>query len=232
MNQDVELASSSSRRGRARLLLLAALLLVAGGAVGGLFQASDQPTTGDLCAAELVFEGRTYAGRGEQVRTARPGPELGRATVAGCGSDDYEVTVAALTGVDPDQAVLADGRVWLSDQTLGIPTAVAALAQPVRCTHPGTVTLAGDWVSVRGPMPEQDYQLTPPYTATIDVEAGRGLPLERYASVRVEVLVTEGTLGGTDPELARAALGGSTRVRTEVGCDGDDFVAASIDADR
>lgn len=177
------------------------------------------------CAALLEFEGRTYVGHGEPLRRPRPGRLLGTGT-AGCGGADLEVR--ALPGVDPTVAVLTDEGLYVSGAVRSLPARVAELDRPVRCTGSGTSSVTGDWVSMEGPMPARDNELTPPYVAVLKVGRGDWLPRDRWETVTIRVRVTAGTSGGTDPSLAEYALRGSEPVTATVHCDGGDWVADSL----
>lgn len=221
------------RGGRSRRLLPAVLLaaVVAGTVTGGvlLAGADDERAASASCASQLRFDGRSYHGWGDPVRSARPGPTLGSGTVPGCDAEaGRPVTVSTLPGAEPQEAVLADGSVWLATGVRQVPEAVAVLEEPVPCTRGGSWTVSGHWVSVSGPMPEADFRIALPFTARIEADAGEGLPLERFSSVIVPARVTARTVGGTDFELTRAALGGGARVEVEVRCVDGRFVARSI----
>ena len=182
------------------------------------------------CPATLLFDGGTYLQHGDQVRTPRPGSRLGTGTL-GC-SDGDQVTVRELPGADPDRVVLTDTGVWIIEDAAPLPAAAAILAQPVACTREQPFTVSGDWVSMTGPMPDDDNTLVPPYVAVIAADQGDHLPLDQWSSITIDVRVTPDTTGGTDPDLARTALRGPRRVQATVRCTDGQFVAVTLTAAR
>lgn len=200
---------------------------VAGIAGGGAWWAStDDPQMEGSCPALLEFNGRTYHGHGEMLRTPRPGARIGTGSLPGCGDPAQAVSVRALPGVNDEVAVLSDSGLWVSDAVGPLPPEVDMLDRPVTCADSGTV--AGNWVALEGPMPTRDDELSPPYTAVVEVDQGDHLPLEKWRMVTIRLRVTPDTIGGTDGQLAEHALRGPERVRATVHCDGDRFVAESI----
>lgn len=185
------------------------------------------------CPAKLIFEGREYWGHGSPLRSPVPAGRLGVATRPDCQSfrSGNGVVVSRLSGVDPALVVISSGGVWIADDfpDAELPAEVRDLERPVRCEGQGSTTIAGKWISLVYVDPTtENTSLEPPYTATVDADAGPGLPLDRYLSVRVAVRVTSSTQGHDDHSLVVQALQHGERVDVLVHCDGNRFVADRI----
>ena len=212
-----------------RGLALAAAAVAAVAATPLWWPGADSTPEEASCAAVMEVGTVRYVAHGELLRVPRPGRDLGAATVLGCSDvADRAVRAAALPGVHPAEAVLADGSVWVVDGGR-VPEDVQILSRPVRCSGAGTQSVGGDWVSVRGAPPDQDGALSPPYVALIQADTGDSLPLETWSSVRVEVEVTPRTAGGADPGLVTRALQGDAPVQAQVTCASGRFVASSLE---
>ena len=214
---------------RWRVPAAAAAAVVAVGATVPLWWPGDEsPREQASCAGTMEMGALRYVEHGELLRVPRPGRDLGAATILAClDVADRAVRATALPSVEPTEAVLADGSVWVAEGEPA-PADLQVLSEPVRCRGAGTQTLGGAWVSVHGDVPEQDGALQPPYVALVQADTGEALPLETWSSVRVKVRVTARTVGGSDPELVRRTLQGGAPLETVVTCAGGRFVASSL----
>lgn len=214
-----------------RIAPVAALLALA----GCTSAPEPEPETEASCAAILEFQGRSYAGFGELLRTPKPGRELDEGVLPGCDDQANEpaepnepVVVLEFPGVDVADAVLTEDGVWVAESAASLPRRVAASNQPVRCVGDGPRTVAGSWDAVSAGSPSEDDELSPPYVAVIRADEGPRLPLREWRSVTLNVLVTAETAGADAAGLADSALRGSDRVELDVHCEGRRFVADSI----
>lgn len=186
------------------------------------------------CAALLVFRGAKYWGYGGGIREPKGGRVLGTGTIPGCddgGSQvrglDSEVRVVTLPGVDPAQAVMTNGGVWIADGA-ELPDVVRESRRPVDCSWTQPRQLTGTWISVvGGPPPQYDGDLNTPYRIGLVVDgADIGLPRWNRVIVRIQVVAsTEPTLDSSD---VRQALWDSGTLTAQVHCDSDDFIADSV----
>lgn len=190
----------------------------------------DEGSSGQAsCAARLELGGQTYSGHGEGIRQPRIGAKIGEATLLGCQDvPDESVVAYPVPGVPTAQAVYAIGGVWVAEDLQAVPSAIAALDEPVSCASPGPVTFTGDWIAARGPMPANDNEMVLPYTAQIVAESGDKLPLGEWASVQLDVRVTDATRGGNEPQSIEKSLRGNVPVTVTAHCEGGRFVADSM----
>jgi hypothetical protein len=225
-------ASARSPRRLAWVLAVGATVvaLVAGGTfVATMSGDTDAPEAS--CAAEIVFDGTTYAGYGDPLRTPRPGERLGTGTTPPCAdgqrAGNEEVDVRALPGVDPEVAVMAQGVVWIEGSASALPEELQELTAPVECTTEGESVVTGRLVSVEAPMSEEDLRPEPPYEATVEADGGASLPLSEYSSLTLQVVVTSATEGGRDAELLDAALRNGDHLDISVRCAAGRFEATA-----
>lgn len=225
--------AAPARRGRtrARWVAVAAAIAVAITCAGVLWalQRPEPPLTS--CAGELIVDGRTYVGWGDLVSVPRAEQSIGTGTVPACsdGSDASDdepartVELFQVPGVDPSQAVFAEGRVWIVDGG-DVPPGVRALAAPIPCRGEGMSTVEGIISEI-----DPDAVVTaPPYAMTFVADSGARLPLEDFESVALDVLVTPTTKLRDGPELVGVALRSGQRVRAVVACDGTQFEAREL----
>lgn len=214
--------------------MVAVLASVVGLVAGGTWLAAvsgerESPAT---CAAEIVFDDRTYAGYGDPLRVPRRGVPLGVATTPTCPDDPTtggeELDVWSLPGVDPGVAVMADGVVWIEGRQSALPEELADLTEPVACTGTGPHTVTGRLVSMEEPIGDGDFRPRPPYEVTLVADGGTGLPLATYSSVTVVVQVRSTTEGGQDAELIGTALRNRDHLDVTVRCQAGAFRALAI----
>jgi len=222
------------RRRRRVLWVCAVLVTVVALVVGGTWLAAmsgERESPQVSCAAEIVFEDRTYAGYGDPLRVPRRGERIGVATTPVCPdgerSGGEELDVWSLPGVDPSVAVMADGVVWVEGRESALPQRLGELTEPVACSSPGPSTVTGRLVSVDEPPTGGDFRPRPPYEAIVVADGGSSLPLSEYSSVTIEVQVTPTTQGGSDADLVATALQDGDHLDIAVRCSAGAFMATS-----
>jgi len=178
-----------------------------------------------------MFHGSRYAGYGEMIRQFKPGRVMGPGTLPECGGDGMaggggeEVPVRALPGVDPAQAVLAVGGVWIADGA-GLPEAVVDARQPVDCRWSGDRQVTGRWTAV-SPRQSSSPGLHPPYWigAVFD---GASLGLPRWGDVSVHIQIDDSTYPTLNQRDVQQALWHRGTLTVELHCSHGDFVAVSV----
>jgi len=228
-------AGLAAARTRRRLLWLVAVTVSVVALVGGgtwlAAMSGERASPEGACASEIVFEGRTYAGYGDPLRTPRRGERLGVATTPTCvdgqRSGGEQLDVWSLPGVEPSVAVMADGVVWIEGRPSALPERLHELTEPVACTAPGQSTVTGRLMSVEAPMDGEDFRPRPPYQAMVVADGGSSLPPPEYSRVTIEVTVTSRTEGGSDAELIAGALRDGDHLDITVRCAAGAFEAIS-----
>jgi len=227
-------ATAPARVGRRLAWTLAVAATVVALVAGGTWLAAmsgETESPDSSCAAEIVFDGRTYAGYGDPLRVPRRGEPLGVATTPACADGQYaggeELEVWTVPGVEPHVALMADGVVWIEGRESALPEQLQELTEPVGCTAAGESTVTGRLVGVEAPIGEEEFEPRPPYLATLVADEGASLPLARYSSVTIEVQVTATTDGGDDAELVAAALRDGAHLDIAVVCTAGRFRATS-----
>ncbi|MGB7448356.1 MAG: DUF6281 family protein [Ornithinimicrobium sp.] len=226
-----EVSRPTSRRMAWALAVTATVLALVGGGTFLATMSGDTDSSQASCAAEIVFDGRTYAGYGDPLRMPRPGQRVGTGSTPPCAdgqrAGNEAVEVWSLPGVEPDVAVMAQGVVWIEGRASALPEELDELTEPVKCTAADESTITGRVVSVEASVGEEELRPQPPYEATVKADGGATLPLSQYSSVTVQLVVTSQTQGGRDAELLDAALRSGDHLDISVRCVTGRFEATS-----
>ena len=224
------LQDGSPRRRTPWVAAAAAAAVVVAGAGAAVLLVRDHPGSGGgaaSCAFEVRWEGRVYSGIGEQARMPEPGRALGTGVVPGCDdgngeSRDVDISLHALDDRDPAEAVVtADGEV-LAPRDGTVPADLRELLDPEPCRLAGPTTVRATALDfARGAPPA-------PYTLTLAVDAGDGLPMPGYTRVVLPTQVTSATAGGDDEDVVGAAVQGAAPIEVRLACRGDGYAAASL----
>lgn len=218
-----------SRSGKVSGLLAAAAVVLIGGIVVTVVQLGSPDRPEAQCPTVLDFNGNRYAGSGDLQRVPRAGASLGSATTPGCSDQNGDAQAAErevlkVPGVSAQDALLSNSELYVAEDLTEWPEGLRKARQPLACPKDAG-ELGGFWVSLEGPMPERDGQVTTPYVAVLSVDGGTGLPLDQWSEFIVRLQINEATAGATDPRLVTEALQEGARVEATVTCDGTAFVA-------
>jgi hypothetical protein len=217
------------RRHPAVLLAAALAVLVAGAGALWAVQRPDPAVTS--CAAVLVADGRTYVAWGDLVSVPRAERAVGTGIVPACsdtsrasdGAPARTLQLYQVLDVDASQAVLAEGQVWIADNS-EVPASLRALTAPVPCRVRGSATVTG---TINGIDP-QAVPTAPPFGLTLVADSGAGLPWQSFASLALDVAVTSETSLRDGQDTVGTALSTGQRVRAVVTCDGAKFRAQEL----
>jgi hypothetical protein len=157
------------------------------------------------------------------------GGALGNGTIPACQDSPAEQigvsTLAALGGTDV--VMTSNGQVWIADG-VDAPPMLEEARQPVRCTTVGALTLTGQWVAVRGPMPERDYELVAPFRMDLNVDAAQaGLDPNTWEAATITIGVGR-DVEVPDRDAVRSALGDGAPITVEASCVKGEFVATRV----
>ena len=230
-----DLSDPGPDRRRHRPVVLAAAGLVVAGAVAvtALAVLDDPPGGGGAaCAFVVRWEGRTWTGIGSD-RTPVTGEVLGEGVVPRCddgngASEQRQVEVRRIRGVDPAQAVVVNGAILLPDDAEGLPRGLEDAQRPVVCRLAGTVELVGRWTGVVSSREARfDGDVRAPYRIDFVTEDPR--VTEGYARVRLEA---RGTVRSRPlrAEQVQALLGGESEDLLTTHCRGERFVVDALGA--
>ncbi|MFN8196024.1 MAG: hypothetical protein U0R80_17310 [Nocardioidaceae bacterium] len=222
-----------SRRPRTRRTRTGAALV---GAVLAL--ASSTACSGDAsdgggsasCASVLRWDGRDYAGHGEQVRQPADTPELGTGVFPGCddgngASGDESGSVFRLPGVPPERAVLTARGVFVAGDLDAEP--LRLLFEELPCTLADDTTVAGRATGIL-PAGSTGHLPEPPYRLRFEVDGDERVLGDEWAWVSVLLRVTPDTDRGTDEGLVVASVQQGRLLRVTVRCAGDGWVATAL----
>lgn len=191
-----------------------------------------------ICGLQVEFNGVTYNGIGVHVAPV-PGPVLGSATVPACNdtgneSDNpTETEIAEFPGQSPEDALLWPNHedvVFVREDLTPIPDAILNLLAPPPCVdEDGSLSLRGEWLGILGPDGKTELDLEPPYDVDLFVtEASDPIYERSFLTVRVPPgLGTPLTHQDMVDSLRR---GGGIRIAAS--CEGDKYIASSIQAIR
>lgn len=220
----------SRRRGPVSGVVAATTALIVGGALW--WAATVEPDTAGSasCAGVMDHAGRTFVAGGHLTSVPHGRSPNGTGTVAGCDDGggrvlDRQVEVHTIPGVDPRQAVLADGTFWLLRGT-DAPAELRALLVAPPCRGADEQVLAGHAVSIEGEATEGSPLPAPPFVLEVRVDGG-DVP-GGYEQTTVEVRVTGGTDGATDAAFLRSAIQDGEPVRVTARCVGTAFEAITL----
>jgi hypothetical protein len=223
--------------GSRRYMMLFLVLMMGATACGS--SGSPPSTAGAVgsCASVAYFDGREYSGHRAVVHPV-PGEVLGEARLPGCNDTgeptappDEFVEVARLSGVDPEIAMVVATTpevIYVRSDLDPLPDEVVEFfaAPPCEPTD-GPIELEGQWLSILGPNGTTEVDLVPPYTVGMLV-AHSSSPRYLMAEIEVEVLPSLGS-PLTREDLSSSLWEGGT-VQVETRCDGERFIAESIEA--
>lgn len=185
------------------------------------------------CAAVLEYDGTTYLGHGDLKREPGTTGRVMDAVVPGCDDTggladpepEQKVRVAELEDVPPDTAVLYNGSVYVREGS-DLPADAGDWFTAPGCARPGEFELVGDWMGVTTRHePRFDGDLRPPYRLELSVEDGP----EEYVGSRVVLRATARTDPRPGVPEVEASLWGAEPLVATVRCDGDRFLAVSLE---
>jgi hypothetical protein len=184
----------------------------------------------------VKFNGVTYHGIGVHVAPVS-GPVIGPATVPACNDtgneSDHptEIKIAEFPGQSPEDALLWPNHedvVFVREDLTPIPDAILNLQAPPACMDgDGSLSLRGEWLGILGPDGKTELDLEPPYDVDLFVTEASDPTYERsFLTVRVP--------SGLGTPLTHQDVVDSLRkgegIRIAASCDGDKFIASSIQA--
>lgn len=193
------------------------------------------PSRGSGGSAACIFSIRlgdvAYDGSGTPER---PPPLTGRllpATVPGCndtggtGAPDEEIEVAEIEGVSSEVAVFWQDAV-LVRRGAELPAGSEAWFEPLTCASDGPTDLVGRWLGVTSQQEVRfDGDLRAPLRITFVIEETTPAS-DDYVGYTIRIHDEGGADPALDKQAAEEALWSSrARLRAQVHCDGDRFVA-------
>lgn len=198
---------------------------------GGPARPADAPE--EACAPTIDYDGNTYLGHGELVRS----PSTTGRTEVGlmptrCNDqpDDpqatgvAEVTVEELRDLPIDRGFLWKGTLYVrADRRF--PVLARGWFEAPPCRGKGSIDLAGQWLGVRSRHePRFDGDLRPPYRLEVRIDDGP----DEYRGSTIEILATRLTHPGIGPVDVRRSLWRSGELHATAHCDKGRFVADAL----
>ncbi|QWZ09723.1 hypothetical protein KRR39_08290 [Nocardioides panacis] len=211
--------------------------------VGG----SDRGTGGGggaSCPSSLRVAGHEYRSAGDLLREPVPGARVGKAllpggcvdgggssrdgtTVTNAPEPDYTVDAFKVPGVSVDDAVLANGKIWVNEERTSLPPAVVDSRREQPCALASVSVVTGKLVNVHPKRaPKVDGDVTAPFTASL-YSSDRALTGGRWQTVLVGFRVpAEGDVTGLAGMRDLLYKGKTAEVRLR--CAGAKYVADSV----
>ena len=214
------------------------VLLIAGPLMLPLTACTDGSGLEGECTMTLMFDERTYRPVNALQNPLR-GEELGSAEVLDCDGAVMEgeprLTVFELAGEDPDDVLIVPryGRddVFLNESMRfrDRPQVLKDSVKFPKCTQPARFIATWSYIDPEDfPHMDDFASALPPYTAVVTTSQGRGLPLDRWSSMTLEIEVTDNTVPTPTPELLTAANDDDADLVVRTQCSGTAFEATSI----
>ena len=164
---------------------------------------------------------------------------MGKAAFGDCDgrpltNDSNTGHLFAIPGVDPDYAVLLQGK---DHRALYVPESLPqqqwprvlrAASRYPHCQQP--VRFTGTWFAVEPEaMPhEGDWTADPPYKASFKARSGHGLDFQRWSHLGLLVQITPRTHPFPGPSFLKRAIDADAPVTVRAICDGNRFEAVSV----
>lgn len=219
-----------------RTALVIALSLFAAGCGQG---SSDPPgIDADASCANIVFyQGHEYGGRTAVVYPA-PGTALGKARLPGCNDTgdtspppDELIDVARLPGVDPNVAFLDAGSpqvIYIRSNVEVLPPEIARFFEAPTCSKgDAPIQMGGTWLGILGADGDTELDLEPPYDVTMLVARSSS---PRYLDAELTVRVPASLGAPLTHEDVKSSLWEAGSIEITATCDGEGFVAESVQA--